>query len=281
MIRNKKLSLTIIIILIIALLIGFFCYIYLKKENEDFVPTNKATDTSLIDFEIKSFVFDNNSPSTIINALLKNINEADLPFQFSKQKKASLWWISNDDWNIIDKTASSIISSETTFDRNRAVTSTISNKLNTQISKIFLDNGFAKNFLNSSKSQTDKSFYDYILAFQKNKTNCILKVNRDNGKYSITCADNFQEAYNQQIFYLKGLNLKNAAIYDIEKNGNFAKLGISLRRTGYFSIIKIVDNKVEEVFKGQESPSCDLMEKNKVPLELYKNCFIDNVHLKY
>jgi len=273
---NKILKITIIIAMTTALT-GSCIFIFLNIYKNP--------------YKVKSIVFADNKPDTIINSLKQTLNGSSLPIKFLDEDQitsrqwfpSSEWWISDDDWNIIDKNAVSIISSDAftiIHDSSDPLDSSVK-KINRSLSKIFLDNGFALNIKNSSKSETDQKFYDYIIAFQKEETRCILMINKDNGQYVITCSDRFQEAYNEQIPYLKGLNIDNGVVYGIERIGNFATISVGLRRTGHFKIIKIDGEKMEEIFRGQEPPPCNLMTESGVPKEIYNNCFIDSYNLKY
>lgn len=232
------------------------------------------TSVAIFNFSKKNDInnkFTNDKPDTVITSLLQSLNKSFPSFNFSK-KNTSQWWISDDGWNIIDKNAIMIASSKNTFTKNDISPLNFVNKeLNGFISTILLDNGFTPNMKNTSK--TEKEFYDYILAFQKNETRCILKVNMDNGNYSVSCSDRFKEAYNEQIPYLKGLNLKDGVIYGIgETIDSFVKVDIAYRRTGHFKILKKGSNKMEVIFSGQESPPCLLMKDKQVPKEIYRTC---------
>jgi len=287
----------------------FGCAIYVNKENADRISELlKSYDSNCVyscietrpscennrcqyvtkdqtKLNIKSFIFSNNDPDIIIKELQKNINDSsDIKFidktQATENKWLfdSQWWISDDGWNILDKNASSIASANSLSENQYGYSDIPSSKaqeLTKELSAIFLDNSFVLNENNTSDLENEKDFYDFITAFQKNETRCTLTLNKDNGLYIITCSDNFQKAYNEQIPYLKGLDIRNMVAVRINRIGDYAKVDFGLRRTGHFKIIKIDGNKMEEIFGGQEYPSCELMDKYKIPKEIYENCYLD------
>lgn len=234
-----------------------------------------------LSLDIEQAGFENNNPETIINSLKISLNNSSLDTNFKEKDSPYLWWISDDGWNIIDDSAFEIISTDPISNLPNPYSSPLdatTKELNESLSEIFLDNDFSINNLNTSESETDKSFYDYIVAFEKEDTRCIIKINRDNWEYSISCSDEFQKAYDEQIPYLKGLDIKDGVITKIEKIGNFARLSIRHRRTGHFKIIKIVGDEMIEIFRGQEPPRCKLMIENQVPEEIYERCFDESFY---
>ncbi len=243
-----------------------------KKENKIIKPlVEKETE------EFKIPIFTNDEPDTVINSILQSLNSYSLPIKFLNPVKSSQWWISDDGWSIIDPNAVSITSSISTFkgDHSSPVNplNPLAKKLNDLISKIFLSNDFILNTLNTSKSEAHNDFYDYVVAFQKGETRCILKTDGDDGKYSVECSNRFQEAYKEQIPYLKVLNNRDLIVNIEERMGDFVGLNVHFRRTGFFAIMKDDGKEIKLIFKGQELPPCDLMIENQVPKEIYKACY--------
>ncbi len=261
---NKK-TLSSVIIAVSTIAAGFSIY-YLAFYN----PEKELN-------EIKIPVFANNEPDIVINSTLQSLNNSSLPIKFLNPVKSSQWWISDDGWSIIDPNTVSITSSVSTsnVEHQSPVNplNPLAKELNNLISKIFLDNDFALNTLNTSKSETDNEFYDYVVAFQKDETRCILKTNGDYGEYTISCSNSFQEAYEKQIPYLKALNNRNSIVSVRERIGDFVWLNVHLRRTGYLALMKDNGEEIKLIFTGQEAPFCDLMIENQVPKEVYGACY--------
>jgi hypothetical protein len=241
--------------------------------EEEIIPQIEETEK----FNIP--IFTNDEPDTVINSVLQSLNGYSLPIKFLNPVKLSQWWISEDGWSINIPNAISIISSASTFkgDHFSPVNplNPLAKELNDLISKILLDNGFILNALNTSESEENNDFYDYIVAFQKGETRCILETNGDGGQYSIVCSDRFHEAYEEQIPYLKALNKRNIIINvgAGERIGDFVWLNVHLRRTGWKTLIKDDGKEIKRIFSGQEPPPCDLMIENQVPKEVYGACY--------
>ena len=140
--------------------------------------------------EITVPVFVNDEPATVINSLLQTLNDSSFDIKFSDSVKSSQWWISDDGWNINDPNAISITSKTSTRDSGQMwpAIGSLAKELNYFLSRIFLANDFILNATNTSKSEEDNDFYDYIIAFQKGGTRCILKTDGDYGQYSVICS---------------------------------------------------------------------------------------------
>lgn len=213
--------------------------------------------------------FIDNKPTTIINAIMQSINNPSSSIKFSNPKELFQWWVSDDGWNILISNAVSITAQNNDF----YSLSSLANDLNNEISKIFLYNNFELNNINTSKSVTDNEFYDYVIAFQKNENRCTLTTNGDGGEYSVACSNSFQDAYKEQIPYLKALNNKNVVVGIREKIGDFVWLNVHGRRTGYEALVKDKDGEITLIFTGQEAPPCNKMIINNVPKEVYGECY--------
>lgn len=222
-------------------------------------------------------------------------------FEVTQPTKGSLWWISEDGWNITDNTA---VKTDIYFKLPSGTTCQAYNTPQVQpCSKVpqimetnkilgasFISSGFTKNELNSSKSLDDVNFYDYIIAFQKNNTRCLLVTNGDGGigdhtgdaVLTVECSNNFQKAYQDELPYLKALtnynnNKKDAAINEetIHKYGSFITLGYGFRRTGDEAVmIKAGDGYKVLFLYGQQfnQNQCSILKQYDAPQELLKGC---------
>lgn len=219
-------------------------------------------------------VFADDEPETVVNSLLQTLNDSSLDVKFSDPVKSSQWWISDDDWNIIDPNAVLIASSNLFSPTDPQIPFTPAiEELNNLVSKMFLDNGFTLNVKNTSPSKENNPFYDYVLAFQKGETRCTLTINGDFGNQTIACSNRFQEAYNEQIPYLKALNNRNVTVHVHERIGDFVWLDVNLRRTGSAALMRDDGKEIKFIVMMQEAPSCDLMLENQVPKEVYDVCY--------
>lgn len=203
--------------------------------------------------------------------------------------KESLWWVSDDDWNILDKSGDSVFTFVTIDEKDFGDNADNSNhplvkKVNELALQFFKDKGFEIDKRNSSDSESDKKFYDYIIAFKKGEMRCTSVTNaditRDNlsKKFGfdiqIICADQFKKSYEEQTPYLKAIKGgKDIVITDIRRQGDYAYLNVHYRRTGHVVIGKFEGGKFKEIISGQDSPTCILMEKERVPKEIYGSCY--------
>lgn len=201
----------------------------------------------------------------------------------------SLWWVSKDGWNIIvDKAASTILRiPDSTVPTNiEPVQTSISKKFQALSTGIMKKNNLSLNALNSSTSETDKKYYDYIQAYEGPNIYCAILTNPDRfgddstgGKsvieMKVNCADDktYQVAYNQQIPFLKGLNDKNAIVSHLEVKNNVASLALNDRRTGATAFMYKSGNEWKKIIIAQAVPLCDELVKNNVPKEFWVECY--------
>lgn len=204
------------------------------------------------------------------------------------ETKGNVWWTTEDNWNIRDMdTPSTVLKIVPENIDNSGIKNIKAKQINKDVEKIFLENGFTKDKVNSSKSEEDSNFYDYVLAFTKDNLKCTITTSPDVGwtgnedykkipghfDVSVSCSDKIEEKYKEQLPYLQGLNEHNNAISTISRSGDFANLNINARRTGYYVIGKFINNKFTKIGAGQDYQQCSLIDKYNVPKEIYTNCY--------
>ena len=209
--------------------------------------------------------------------------------QVLETDKLGIWWISPDDLNIINDDASGF--ELRSFNCEKDVSQLLGFKEIAQSasSKIDLEmrlNGFNLNQKNSSTSIADKQFYDYVQAYEKGTTKCVFVANPDCGStslegsmyytFSLGCTEDFDKNYQQQAPYLTDLGIDKAVIHVQKKVGDFVKLNVNERRTGHYTVAKLINGKWKELFFGQDIPTCEALEKNAVPKELMSECYPSN-----
>lgn len=235
-------------------------------------------------------------------ALVKNLPANDklfstvkLEFQKINEKyhgkvfetnKLGIWWLSPDDFNIINDNSSgielNIFDCEADF---KEITQLIDSKMDV----IMKQNGFKASQKNSSLSIEDDQFYDYIQAYENGATKCVFVANPDcvtssdelkmHYSFSLGCTDAFDTNYQQQTPFLKDLGIKDAIIRVQKRTGDFVNLSVNSRRTGYYIIAKLINgkwHKWQEIFSGQDVPSCAVVEKYKIPKEIISDCNPNN-----
>ena len=220
----------------------------------------------------------------VVDAIYETI-DATSKIHLSKSAQSGLWWITKDNWNIIAPGAAgfSIAFPVTSYcPRSAIIRYPIFHDLNATISDILLRNGFVRNKLNSSKSEDDETFYDYVLGFEKGNTRCTLETNSEissggtreniewaNARFDFTCSDQLDKYYAEQIPFLKGLDDRHAVI-GIEKIlGSFAKIQYHYRRGGLYAIMIKSEGTWIPIVKSQEAPLCSIVLKYHIPVQIY------------
>lgn len=193
--------------------------------------------------------------------------------------KLGIWWIGPDGLNIINDDSPGV---ELNIFNCEADFKGITQLAGLQIGEIMKQNGFKTNQKNSSKSIEDDQFYDYIQAYENGAVKCVFAANPDCGTsseeiqmhytFSFGCTKAFDENYQQQAPYLKDLGISDAVIHVQKKTGDFVKLSINFRRTGHYTIARLTGGKWNEIYSGQDIPSCEIVEKYKIPKEIISDC---------
>ncbi len=150
------------------------------------------------------------------------------------------------------------------------------------IKDVLGDESFALNEENSSKDFSDRTFYDYVQAYQKGNELCMLKINPDDvGYYQLdfSCGDSLQQAYEEQLPFLEvlGLKDKHATVTVQNQKGEYYEIGIGNVRAGSDAVIKREDGVYRVLYIGQEAPSCNLIEKEQIPSEVLRSMGGDRV----
>lgn len=256
---------------------------------------------ALLKFKTNSIppTFKSNNSDEIVAVLSNYLNKSGEKFS---QKIDGQWWISDDGWNIYDQRAKATIMNINPCgtENDCKVLRTYQNYaelpkavgLNKKVSDVFIANGFILNKKNTSKSLEDKTFYDYVLAFQKDEVRCTVTTIGDfyslaqpdvwRIDYEVACSENFKKNYDQQLPYLKALvayskyeKYKDAVVTPYAKNGDFETISVHFRRTGESAIMKKIGDKYKVLFLTQQQPSveqCKILRENGAPPSYLKPC---------
>ena len=237
------------------------------------------------------------APEVIINQISDSIkNDPELsPFLIllSNEPKDSyrnsLWWVSRNGWNILVEGATTTIlriPESTVPTTIEPAKTSLSKKFQELSAVIMKKNNLSLNALNSSSSETDRKYYDYIQAYDGSNIYCTILTNPDRfgddstgGKMVIemrvNCVDDkkYQAAYDQQVPFLKGLNDKNAIVSHIEVKNNVASLALNNRRTGATAFMYKSGNDWKKIIVAQAVPECTELVKNNIPKEFWVECY--------
>lgn len=230
----------------------------------------------------------NNQFSPIVRLEFENYAK-NYNAEILEKNNLSVWWVSPDNLNIINDDSYGVELNLNVCEsdlESKSIFKETAVKLGQKINTIMEQNGFKVNPVNSSKSITDDRLYDYIQAYEKNPLKCVFVANPDCAKlteeakmhytFYFSCTDQFAKNYQEQAPYLKDLKIKDAIIHVQERTGDFVKLNVNYRRSGHFTVAKLVDGKWQELYSGQDNPNCKTVEKYKIPKEILPNCYPDN-----
>ncbi len=235
-------------------------------------------------FIYQSYLSANPVPSPLIKKEFQKIQKT-YSSDISASNNLSLWWISQDNLNIINDNSSGEVLKvfNCINDSERKIFKEVTQTLGPKINQIMKQQGFSQNKINSSASIEDDKFYDYVQAYEKGADKCVFTASPDCGSlldekqmyyaFSFTCTKNYDLNYQSQAFYRKDLGIKDSIIHVQKQVDDFVYLNVNYRRSGHFTIAKKVDNKWTEIVSGQDKPPCNVLEQNKVPKEIQSECY--------
>ncbi|MCX6789751.1 MAG: hypothetical protein NTZ42_04060 [Candidatus Gribaldobacteria bacterium] len=279
-----------------------------ETENNQYLGIELIKNKNLVNEAIEKIsklkipVFTKDNPGVIIEEISHAVNLYS-PLQFAPAKKYWQWWISDDGWNILDENAVvaslnipviSVQDQRTGEYQPAGPKHPLSQTLNKFIFDTFENNGFQLNATNTSKTEDDDSLFDYVISFQKGELRCALntsnggaQTDKPNQKesgyyflYFISCSNQFNKAYQEQVPYLKVLGNYDTVVVPEKRIGSFVYLSVHGRLSGYFIIGEMAREKMKIIFAGQEYPPCNLMIDNGVPMEIYEKCDESNYPYK-
>lgn len=270
-----------LIVLTGCLIAVFYIVIFQKKISLIATPesSNPPQAAQRINWKTKIIIFTSLKPEAVVTALRETI---DLISENSNPTKQGLLWKTKNSWTVLDNSAIGFtipINIAYPCERSICVRLPMIRELNESFSLMFRQNGFVENKLNSSASEDDEQFYDYILAFQKDNTVCTLTTNPDvMGEpahvainYVVACSDEINRHYAEQLPFLMSLNDPNASVQVQKISSDFALVEFGYRREGMYGILKKINGTWHILHKSQESPPCELITQYGIPEKIYKD----------
>lgn len=208
--------------------------------------------------------------------------------QIEKTHDMDMWWTTPDGFNIINKHVSGIelysfnceIDAES-FSAFYGTTKFFASR----IDEIMSSYGFIRSWKNSSRSISDDISYDYIQGYEQGDMKCVFVANPDCGTasklpmhytFSFSCTNDVDKNYQEQVPYLKDLGITDAVIYSQKRIGDSMIVYVNNRRSGYYTLAKLIDGKWTGVFSGQDIPPCQIMETYQIPKDLVGDCWTGN-----
>jgi hypothetical protein len=201
----------------------------------------------------------------------------------------NLWWVSRDGYSIINDFSPGIeaqLAGCVTDTSGQPMLRDFAMKTSAAVDKVMIAEGFAVEAeTNSSSNVNDAKFYDYVRAYYRGETKAVLSISPDCAStspeadpamyYSATFGytTDYQENYEAQSPFLYDLELKDSIVHIQKSEGEFRVLNVNLRRTGYAMIVKTIDGKWTKLWAGQDVISCDIRDKNQIPLSIAPDCY--------
>lgn len=204
-----------------------------------------------------------------------------------KNSKSNTWWITQDGWNILTPSEEVLVKvlpknfGEANKEEFR--------KLNRVVKRVMDANGFVINKLNSSDSEDDTKYYDYVQSYENKEQKCVVtsspdvgnrgETNRSYSDFTVGCFTDSElnSAYKEQIPFLMALQKEKGwrdnIVYDISIKGDLAKMAFHGRRTGFSGLMYRENGEWKVAFLGQAAPSCDEVYKSNVPKAYWPTCY--------
>lgn len=244
-----------------------------KQSTEITSATTQITETNSEIIPAKDSV----NINQIFDQIYQQIKKADGVKTIELQDNSLTWWITQDNRSIF-------VPSELTFTakiQGKEI-SNIKKELNKIVANILLQK-FTLDKNNSSLSETDNSFYDYIQAYNFDNLKCIAtssgdesivgENNESNFDFSCITDEQINIAYSEQLPFLKVLNYGiDMAIANITIKNNMAEMSVRGRRTGGLAFMYKNNNQWILIAEGNGFPSCNELEEKKIPIKYWVSC---------
>jgi hypothetical protein len=294
--RNWK-KLIAIYLAIAVILYGAIYYLILnKQESNPYSVTKSSQERSQSSPSAVPTNPPNSVPEKVINALYEKTQTLKgndiLIDKNPKFFPGNVWWISEDNYNILVPTSSFLRLQSKAINEDYG-DNTYKSVLSKPGMQSFFDlavtemtsQGFQKNTKNSSFSLTDTKYVDYVQAYEKSKTKCTVSVDpgtsglggsTDSALYfsiSVGCTDDFDTSYAEQVPFLKALNERESVLSRIMVKDNFATMALNFRRTGAAVFMYKSGGEWRKAAIGQSVPLCDELTKANVPQEFWVDCY--------
>lgn len=229
------------------------------------------------------------SAQEVIHNIATDINQNLTASEKGKESDGYLWWVTDDGYNIAVTKSPSVMfkvkasSDFVTSSMNYIVNQPYNKTLTNSVLKSLKDYGFEKNGDNSSKDEYDDTFFDYILAYQKDDIVCTWSLSPDvyvedgaNVLWSeLICSDQLKKNYKEQKPLHDDLGLKDANVtISIDKElDDFFYFNVHPRRTGYYIIARKINGKFIKIHEGQDNMQCSKVREFNIPPYIYGECY--------
>lgn len=301
-VKNQNLFKYLFIASVVILLVVIIAFYFVLNNKINQLSNKQTTEITLVPTQI-SETNDEVVPTNVPTKTLININSIfDQIYQqiqnqtgiknLTKENQQKTWWITDDNRNIMVPSNISLnilISSIKNSENMDSININTHRSISKIIENVLLNNGFTLNKTNSSLSESDTKYYDYVQAYEKDNYNCVATSNiadgvmgdaKNQGMYSIfkfSCFDDSQlkVAYDQQLPFLKVLNT-DMVISSLKINGDEALLNVSARRTGGIAFMYKTNDQWIIIHQGQDIPSCESLTAKAIPTNHWPNCYYQN-----
>ena len=223
-----------------------------------------------------------NTPSSvkpaisIVEELESDFKSID-PSLIISEQKFKIWWNDNEGYNIFVTSTDSFVvatSAPVISGGPDAVVGKYFYKEVALARMSFVEQGFMINASTTSTSSPDSN--SDIWAYQRSNDLCTIQVNSDYQSYDssgimaytlwLACGDTLAQAQAEQRPFIDALNYKGKGVVIINKHdGLFYSVNTWNAPGGESAILKKEASGYRVLFQGQDMPSCDIVNKEKIP----------------
>lgn len=140
------------------------------------------------------------------------------------------------------------------------------------------DAGYKPDQDNSSTSTDNKPFYMVRSAFisPDGISRCMIEPPDESSPiwfFQCINSQDINDALQESLPFLRALgDIKGIAVIPAQQQNNFATVNVTDGQGGYYAIMKKAGNEWKVIYRGQDSPSCVLMNQYGVPQSIYDKC---------
>lgn len=271
--KNKKTSFLNIIVVAVAFIFVLIFAIFLNKKINQSLENNQNTTN----------VF------STIDSLFTQAEEKENG-KIDASSNSDFRWITVDGYQI--NLPNSLSVKLMTYDQNcdnGEMFQRVNNMLAPAIEKQLLVDGWIKNESNSMTAINQENYLPYTQAYENDEFialyladyNCTansqaeIHNNQTHNEFEFVYAkkSELEKNYQEQISFLRDLQIEDAAITQIKREGDWARLEASNYYVGWQIVAKLVDGHWAEILATGDLAECQTLTANQIPATIMGVCY--------